>query len=704
MSIFEHDTKNKLTANYGDLSSCEFETEYRTAKEHPIEQFYIKCLRKSKSYRRAVGYFRSTVFTVIGMPIVEFAKQGGQIQLICSPNLEFDDVEQIALGYRLRSATVERSLISQFDALLSDTRTFMGARALATLISLGCLEIKLAERIGQRGLYHEKLGLFSDGSGNTVSFKGSSNETWNGWHDNGNFESIEVFCNWRDGLEKIRVQKHIKHFESLWSENDPHISVTKFPKTVEEYMKKFSASDINELLTSTDTSHSFSTRQGLPHQISAISEWENHGRRGILEHATGSGKTFTALLALRKHLQLGLPALILVPSVLLHEQWAREIALELPDTTVLLAGGRFDRWKQGDRLKSMTDPDPSLGPRVVLAMMPTAAQPLFCSKICAGEHLLLIADEVHQMGSPRNSKIFDLNAGARLGLSATPKRYGDPEGTNRLFAFFEGVIPPPVTLQDAVKAGRLVPYEYHPHSVHLTKIEAEEWRKESRMIQFEVAKQKDDTNGKRVLSERARMLLIKRSRIAKKAFSKVQLACDVIKKHFEEGQSWLVYCEDSGQLNDVKISLHEAGYKPLEYHSNMSGDRDATMGWFRRYGGILISIKCLDEGVDIPDVSHALILASSQNPRQFIQRRGRVLRKSPEKYIAVIHDAIVIPVDVEKEPEQVSLLKAELLRAIEFANNAVNQAAGAELRSIAINLGINPEEIMGDVGSEEDEL
>lgn len=704
MSIIDNDKENKLITYHGNLRSCEFETEYRTAKEHPIEQFYVKCLRNSQSYRRAVGYFRSTVFIVVGVPIVEFAKQGGKIQLICSPKLERDDVEQIALGYSLRSATMECSLMSQFDALLSDARTSLGARTLATLISSGCLEIKLAERIGQRGLYHEKLGLFSDYFGNTVSFKGSSNETWNGWHDDGNFESIEVFCNWRAGLEKIRVQKHIEHFESLWSENDPHVSVTKFPKTVEEYMKKFSASDINELLTSTATSHSCSAREGLPHQISAISEWEKHGRRGILEHATGSGKTFTALLALRKHLRLGLPALILVPSVLLHEQWAREIATELPDAAILLAGGKFDRWKQGDRLKSMTDPDPTLGPRVVLAMMPTAAQPIFCNKICVGEHLLLIADEVHQLGSPRNSKIFCLNAGARLGLSATPKRYGDPEGTGRIFTFFEGVIPPPVTLQDAVEAGRLVPYEYHPHPVHLSNRESEEWCKESRMIQLEVAKQKVDADGKRVLSERAKMLLIKRSRIAKKAVSKVQLAYDVITKYFEEGQSWLVYCEDSGQLNDVKFVLHEAGYSPLEYHSNMSGDRDATMEWFRRYGGILISIKCLDEGVDIPDVSHALILASSQNPRQFIQRRGRVLRKSSGKYIAVIHDAIVVPFDVEKESEQVSLLKAELLRAIEFANNAVNKAAGAELRSIAINLGINPDEIMGDVGSEEDEL
>lgn len=134
----------------------------------------------------------------------------------------------------------------------------------------------------------------------------------------------------------------------------------------------------------------------------------------------------------------------------------------------------------------------------------------------------------------------------------------------------------------------------------------------------------------------------------------------------------------------------------------MDGDSDATMAWFKTFGGILVSIRCLDEGVDIPAVSHALILASSQNPRQFIQRRGRVLRKIPGKSLAVIHDAIVVPINLENEPDQSSLLKSELLRAIEFSRNAINKTAGAELRDIAINLGLSPDEL-SDAGIEEDE-
>ena len=144
------------------------------------------------------------------------------------------------------------------------------------------------------------------------------------------------------------------------------------------------------------------------------------------------------------------------------------------------------------------------------------------------------------------------------------------------------------------------------------------------------------------------------------------------------------------------------GVNPIEYHTGMEGNRDATLDWFREFGGILVSIKCLDEGVDIPAVTHALILASSQNPRQFIQRRGRVLRKAPGKHLADIHDAIVVPVSMDDEPEQLSLLKSELLRAIEFSNSALNKSAGAELREIARKMGFDPEE-SGNDGMEEEE-
>ncbi|WP_422369857.1 DEAD/DEAH box helicase family protein [Hoeflea sp.] len=685
----------------GNLSILDLNTEYRSIKEQPAITFYRPCLQQSEIYRRAAGYFRSSVFQVTGESVIAFVQRGGKIRLICSPELEVDDIDSIALGYARRSDMVAENLIQTIDSLLADSRTEFHTKLLATLISVGALEIKLAVRADRKGLYHEKIGVFSDSLGHSVSFKGSANETWSAWDPSGNFESIEVFCDWRGGLEAERVKKHLRHFDLLWSEVDDDVEVFPFPTHAVEHLKKFAFERLVDVTVEPNWSLP-PKRSPMQHQTDAIANWEKQAKRGIFEHATGSGKTFTAIIALKAHVDKGLPALVLVPSRLLLEQWARELKQEIPTAALLLAGGGNDKWKLPMRLQSMTDPDPALGGRITLSTMQTAATEPFRRNVIGGNHLLIVADEVHQTGSPQNSKIYEIDAGFRLGLSATPKRYGDPDGTASMFEYFGSLVPPAITLQDAVKSGRLVPYEYHPHPINLSAEESDEWKELSKAIQFEIARQKPDEQGRKAMTEKAKMLLIKRSRIAKKASTKTNLAISVIKKEFENGQSWLVYCEDAAQLGTVLDGLQQIGISASEYHSSMIGDREATMSWFRDYGGVLVSIRCLDEGVDIPAVSHALILASSQNPRQFIQRRGRVLRKSPGKEIAVIHDAIVVPADLELEPEQTSLLRAEMVRSIEFAEHALNRGAGATLRGIAIEAGIDFSSFI-DVGTEGEE-
>lgn len=685
----------------GDLSVLNLKTEYRSLKEDPVAEFYRPCLQHSILYKRAAGYFRSTIYNVIGSSVIEFARRGGKIRLICSPELSEGDIDSIALGYARKSEIIEERLIQEIETLLASSNAAYNTRILATLISVGALDIKIAIRSDKKGLYHEKIGIFEDGIGNSVSFKGSANETWSGWHFQGNIESIEVFCSWRHGLEAERVKRHTEHFDTLWSENDEDIEVFSFPSNAVAHLKKVAFEDL-EVVDANRNSTKTKRRTPLPHQVAAIDEWLSRGGRGIFEHATGSGKTFTALMAIRQHIEQGNVALVLVPSRLLLDQWADEIKLELSEAALLLAGGGNNTWKKPHRLDAMTSPDTVHGGRIVLATMQTASMPQFRDQVHAGKHLLLVADEVHQIGSRKNSKILSLDAGYRLGLSATPIRYGDPEGTQKIFDYFEGIVPPPISLTDAIKAGRLVSYEYFPHPLNLTADEAEEWRVYTDRISKEIARQKPDENGNRILSERAKMMLIQRARIAKKAKSKIELACSVLKSSFQNGQSWLVYCEDADQLAEVLIRLRAEGMDPVEYHSNMEGDRAATMSWFRFFGGILVSIRCLDEGVDIPDVSHALILASSQNPRQFIQRRGRVLRRAPFKQLAVLHDAIVVPISAESEPEQISLLRSELLRAIEFAGHAINKGGSAELRDIAMSMGLDPDDLQ-DSGIEDEE-
>jgi superfamily II DNA or RNA helicase len=696
------DLKSDSPAFIGDLAALDFETEYRSLKENPAASFYRPCLLNSTNYKRAVGYFRSSVYMVIGPSIIEFARRGGKISLICSPELSLEDIDGIAAGYGKRSEMIEKFLISDIDRLLSESDTSYATQVLATLISSGAMDIKVALRADRKGMYHEKIGVFLDGLGNKVSFKGSANESWSGWHSEGNFESIEVFCSWRDGLEKERTRKHEDHFDSLWSEKDSHIEVFAFPDGAAQHLKRAALKKGLDAVETFHTEPREHRRSALPHQKNALDAWAARNFRGILEHATGAGKTFTAILAIREHAATGRPSIVLVPSQLLLEQWAAELRTEIPGAALMVAGGGHNQWKQPKRLQGMTIDDPLLGGRIVLATMQTAATDTFRSQLVEGHHLLIVVDEVHQIGSPHNSRFLGVDAGPRLGLSATPKRYGDPDGTEKIIRYFEGVVPPPITLNDAIKAGRLVEYEYYPHPINLTATEADDWRTVSTSIKQEMARLKEDEHGKRALSERAKMLLIKRSRIAKKASKKVDLARAVVRDAFEEGQHWLIYCEDADQLSQVVEALKADGHAPIEYHSSMQGDRDATMAWFRTFGGPLVSIRCLDEGVDIPAVSHALILASSQNPRQFIQRRGRVLRKTPGKHLAVIHDAIVVPLSLEDEPDQTSLLKSELLRSIEFAENAINKMAAAELRTISANLGFDAADLH-DVGIEEEE-
>ena len=130
----------------GDLASLAFKTEYRSLKEEPAKLFYRPCLLNSSIYKRAVGYFRSSVYLVIGPSVVEFARRGGKVSIICSPELSDEDIDGIAAGYAQRSAIIESRLIEEIDRLLTEPSTSYQTQILATLISVGALDLKLALR------------------------------------------------------------------------------------------------------------------------------------------------------------------------------------------------------------------------------------------------------------------------------------------------------------------------------------------------------------------------------------------------------------------------------------------------------------------------------------------------------------------------------------------------------------------------------
>jgi len=688
------------------LSALALKPAYHKGADNIAADFYLPCMAVAHRYDRAVGFFNSTIYTIAWPSLRDFVARGGRMRIICSPILLPADVEALARGY---ADKVEREaaarLREEAEKLIRDPFLQKPAAVLATLVALGVMELRVAflGSSSSHRIFHDKVGIFTDAEGGRVVFKGSMNETWAGLSADGNLESVDVFVSWEAPREASRVTQEVDYFQQLWDDRYPAVSVRPFPDVAREEL--VSAADIgnwvrlvDEICTEIENAAKVSAdgsrpsrRVPRPHQVQALKEWMARGRRGILEHATGSGKTFTALCAVRDSLSRGEVPLILVPSELLLAQWNTEIRATLEDLApqILLCGAGNTRWKDEALLGPWTRKREDARPRVVLSTMQTACGEPFRGVFQQGEHVFMVADEVHRLGSQEHRNILLINTGPRLGLSATPRRAGDPDGTEALLAYFGGIIEPPFTLEDAIRANTLTPYFYYVHQLTLTEAEQKDWDELAAQVGQIYARLKANSASDLGLATRLRNLLIRRARIVKSAAAKIPLAGRVLQAHYAPGQRWLVYCDSLVQLRAVQAELVAKGLAPTEYHSAMVGDRESTLRYFDANGGVLVSIRCLDEGVDIPSVTHALILASSQNPREFIQRRGRILRRAPGKTLAHLHDAIVVPRAATDEPPDLAVLETELVRAIEFGKTALNPSVITDLERIVLAFGID---------------
>ncbi len=707
-----------------ELNEHDFRPDYNKSDHDIAEEFYLPAMRSSCRYDRISGYFGSTIYILAWSALQEFVDNGGKIRIICSPVISDADKEAMTEGYSaINDAIVKESLAKELEELFALDYLSKPARALACLVSEGIVDVKIA--VPESGmepdlerLFHDKVGIFLDKSGNSVGFRGSMNETFQGLSDGGNLESIDVFPSWMDARDSQRVQGAKNYFERLWNKSEQNVLVYEFPEAVQKSLiEKSNGYDWRTLTKEISTSIWLAKRWApnklnaskspRKHQLTALENWVKNRRRGILEHATGSGKTFTAICAIRDALDRGKSVLVLVPSKELLRQWKSEIEDNIKDISIryLMCGDGFNSWKTNNTLQLWTRPS-STQKKVTIAIMDTACSNQFVHSVVAGTHLLLVADEVHRIGSPVRRNILNIDAGERLGLSATPIRYGDPIGTSAIFDYFGGVVPPVFSLEDAIKADVLTKYYYHPLQVHLTPDEQRKWIAISREISRLVARYKktgEPIGNILAANPKLQMKLLARARIVKQAANKVPLALDVIQKNYKSGQKWIVYCDNQTQLGEVLSLLLKNGYDAYEYHSEMSGDRNETLNYFGKYGGVLVSIRCLDEGVDIPSTTHALILASSKNPREFIQRRGRILRRYPGKHFAQLYDAIVMPeASFPDDDAGNSIVLAELLRAIQFGEWAENPSCVADLRIIARRYGIDYHDIK-DGGLEDDD-
>jgi superfamily II DNA or RNA helicase len=686
------------------LKNINIDITYGGFGKNLVESFYKPMLSNSVLYKRSTAFFTGGIFSIAASSIKEFILENdGKIQLVTSTIFNKDYITTDETSQN----TID--LLTAIDNLVkySDGQTIV--ELIGSLISNKKLEIKIAN-VPVPGIHHEKVGIFIDQDEAALSFSGSVNETWSGWTVNS--EEFKVFKSWDESL--VYFKSDLDQFDLLWNNKKQNVEVLSLPEAVQAHILSYlDDPSIERLEQKIDAIHQWKSksfiqgldfkkieiensnnssddtkRQLMKHQSDVLEDWEKNNFYGIIKHATGSGKTFTGINGIKKWLEKNNVAIVLAPSILLLEQWLLEVENELPEVNLVKAGGgeAKENWSQTLRFLTSTN---NKTKTVVVSTIGTALTDDFLNGVIWGSHILLLVDEVHNIGSPKQKHIMSYKTGGALGLSATPERYGDAEGTEEILKYFKKILKPEFTLIDAIESGRLVPYIHKPLEVELTEDEEEDYSSLSLKISklFNLIENgKNDTE----IQKQLEILLFARAKIIKKAKNKIPIAVEVIKKDFRDGEHWLLYCQDKDHLKEAREALKEEGIASLEYMSSMRSDRKGTLDYFKDNGGILVAIKCLDEGVDIPYLKNAIILSSSQNPREHIQRRGRVLRKSPEKNLATIYDALVLTTpELNLRHEQV--MATEIKRAYNFSKDAFNPEASIEIMSLArkYNIDIN---------------
>lgn len=673
---------------------------YRSDDCDLVKDFYEPCLKRSLTYDRAVGFFSSSALALVARGLTTFIQAGGRMRLVTSPKLSEADVTAIAQGLEQRDAVIQRALLRSFEAEAVPDLMQERLAALTWLLAQGLLEIKLAVPKSLRGLYHEKLGIFADAEGNFVTFGGSANESETALQHN--FEVLEIFTSWQVGVEK-RALRRAQAFEDLWHNRTAKVEVMPFPEAVQRSLiqkycpdtpptrEPYAASDQGDY--GLDFPEESVNREGVPtrprwitlrdYQQQAVKNWFANKGRGTLKMATGSGKTITALaVAAELYEQIQLEALIVVcPYRHLVQQWGREC--HKFGLQPILAYESVKQW-QSDLSNQLINLRLALQPFVtVITTNATLTSQGFQSQLGSfPKKTLLIGDEAHNLGAERLAKSLPKTVGLRLGLSATPERYFDDRGTQALFDYFGPVLEPEFTLADAINHGALVKYKYYPILVELTDEEAMAYAQLSVKIGQAIAIGGADED-----NENLTLLLSKRARLIGAAENKIPALRSLMKERLDTDHT-LFYCGD-GSVEDAiaqetlrqlevvtRLLGSELGYRVNTYTAETSLDEREDLRQQFETGELqgLVAIRCLDEGVDIPAIQTAVILASSSNPRQFVQRRGRILRRHANKQRAELFDMIVIPPDLGRESLEVErkLLGKELRRFAEFADLADN--------------------------------
>ena len=688
------------------LNEVKWKSVYRSGDQNLLKEFYLPSLKQAVSYDRAVGFFSASTLVANLEGVSELVKNGGSMRLVIGHPLEEDEYLAIKKGYEV--SKLLKGLETKLEAIIEECKGVDDNKLdlLTLLISRGLLEVKFALR--RKGMYHEKIGIIRDKADNCLVFQGSANETIYALDEGYNAESIMVFKSWGGEFEDYG-KPCIEGFDNLWSNNQKQTITVDMPSSFyEEICKEFPPKNAGDSTLEEHDRYFLPQREGIfipkevngnpfniyEHQKSAIKKWWASDNKGILKLATGSGKTITSLVAASKVFESRgrLILIIAVPYIELANQWVEN--LKLFDTCPIKCWGSSNSWSSDvDSAFSLY----KLERRNFISLVvvnKTLTNQVFQEKIkkIDTNHIMLIGDECHNLGAEKVNKSLP-GAYFRLGLSATPFRSDDDEidspfpdeSRGRLLEYFGGIVDK-YTLEDAINDGVLCGYSYKVVPVRLTEEEQDEFDEISLNIAKLIIKQKAtglDSQQRSSLTT----LCGKRSMLlgsASNKFIKLQELVKGIKVY--DRRHTLFYCgvgkvQDKEFEGDEKVIektsgiLKDEGWRTSRFTSVQSPkERVERMSEFE--AGVidaLVSIRVLDEGVDVPVCKTAIIMASTRNPRQYVQRRGRVLRKAKGKEEALIYDFVVLPSKGSNSNSSKKLLEAELERVDDFCMLANNK-------------------------------
>lgn len=710
---------------------------YTPQGTHTPVEFFNNALKNSYLFDIELGYFNSAAISVLSTSFATFIRNGGIMRMAINNIVSQKDKEAIEKGeegnivlpYDLTDfAKLKDSLDEYGDHFF---------RCLAYLIQEHRIQIRIIKPKGTHGVSHTKRGQFSDGD-TIVSFTGSANFTLGGFFNNREEITIS-FNDSPDPIVRRRIENRKTEFTNLMDGRDDTVEYLNTSDLEDAIRTHYGKQEIEELLDVENKLKAYKNKQkedeplveedfrdryditpcfpyGKPrdYQQQAFVNWKNNKQKGLFAMATGTGKTLTSLNCLLRIYKIYnfYKAVILVPTITLVDQWEQECK-KFHFCGIVKINSKNKSWREElDAIKAKESFNLSGQEQSYIIISTYASfarenvfRDLMDFPKKALREILLIADEAHNMGAGRICDRLDgVKYIRRIGLSATPERQFDEKGNEALMKFFgcaDNNYTFTFNMQEAIDKGYLCRYDYYPHLVHLTDEEMDEYVTISRQLsKFFNRKNETFTSSDDVLMR----LLLKRKRIIHKAVNKEAVFREIMEQRYKEKGNLkytLVYVpegnhpdnEDADVFADTEIVSDDIDANHIiDTYTQIVRDISPTTTVKKFISGIkergsilddfatgklevLTSMKCLDEGVDVPRSELAVFCASTGNPRQFIQRRGRILRNHPDKHKAVIHDLVVAPV-INSSDEcfsmEQSLLRSELKRVRDFATMSEN--------------------------------